>query len=119
MRSILVTLIVVLGSSFMLQEEASLERAIGYYQQLKFEKSLEMFDELVMTAPDDLSLRGRRGFVCYKYIQAVDTRQVGNISSERYSEVVRDGIEDLNASLAKYPGNQDNTTALRYLQARI
>lgn len=101
------------------QDKYTLVRAIGYYQQLKFEESIEVFDVLVEREPDNASLVGRRGYVRCQYIKAVDDKTIAAISVETYASVVRKGIDDLKVGLAKKPDNADNARCLTYLEARL
>lgn len=95
-----------------------LRKAIAYYQQMEFEKSIELFDQLVEENPDDASIQGRRGYVISEYLKAIDSKKVNSIESNTYNEYLEKGISDLKVSVKKYPNNLDNKTALAYLEGK-
>lgn len=95
---------------------SELRKAIAYYQQNNFEKSISIFDELVAQYPDDINIVERRGFVCCKYIQAIDAKKV-EASSERYQEIVIKGKADLKKSVEEN-NNNDNKPCLEMLEKK-
>jgi tetratricopeptide (TPR) repeat protein len=95
-----------------------LRKAIGYYQQLEFEKSIELFDQLVESNPGDASIQGRRGFVICEFLKAIDNNLVNGVEETVYNEYLEKGIKDLELSLNEYPNNADNKTALAYLKEK-
>lgn len=97
-------------------DNETLRKAIGYYQQLDFGKSIELFDELVLANPNDYSMLGRRGFVISEYLKALDEKKVDAIDKASYATLLAKGIKDLKTSLEKLPNNPDNKIALAYLQ---
>ncbi|MBI1184495.1 hypothetical protein GC194_09495 [bacterium] len=120
MKHVLLTVLLSIGMIpvFGQTDSETLRKAIGYYQQLKFEKSIELFDQLVAESPDDYYLLGRRGFVIAEFIKAIDENKVEAISEDMYLSLVKKGIEDLKKSLEKLPGNADNKQSLTYLQSK-
>ncbi len=94
-----------------------LRKAIGYYQQLQFEKSIELFDQLVEQNPGDVSIQGRRGFVISEYLKAINNKSVQQIDTNVFNEYLEKGITDLKLSLDKFPNNMDNKTALGFLES--
>ncbi|MFY0673276.1 MAG: hypothetical protein JXQ87_07720 [Bacteroidia bacterium] len=120
MKRLLFT-ITLLGSFFVASAQIDndvLRKAIGYYQQLEFEKSIELFDQLVEENPSDVSLQGRRGYVISEYIKAIDEKKVKKIEGANYDEYLSKAISDLKVSLASFPNNTDNKSALSFLQGK-
>jgi len=107
------------NSSYAQTDSETLRKAIGYYQQMNFEKSIELFDELVMANPDDFSLIGRRGFVISEYLKAVDEKKVEVLDKTSYDALKAKGIKDLKTSLEKFPNNTDNKSALSFLEKKV
>lgn len=119
MKNVLLACLVLFGTyNVVAQDKYTLVRAIGYYQQLKFKESIEVFDVLVEREPENASLIGRRGYVRCQYIMAIDDKLVQSISAEEYADVVEKGIEDLKVGLAAKPDNEDNARCLTYLEKR-
>lgn len=120
MKNILLICVMLLGTwSAIGQDKNTLVHAIGYYQSLKFEESLNVFNVLIEREPENASLIGRRGYVRCQYIKAIDQKKIPAITPERYAEVVREGIEDLKVGLEEKPENTDNANCLKYLQSRL
>ena len=121
MKKIICVLLLLCGT-FTLQAQIDsevLRKAIGYYQQLKFEESIVLFDQLVTDNPEDKSIKGRRGFVIAEYVKAMDEGLVTKLASAEYLAIVKRGIEDLESSLAFFPKNTANTESLTYLKSRL
>lgn len=95
-----------------------LRQGIAFYQNLEFEKALVSFEKAIEIEPENLDFYARRGYVCSKYIQAVDNGKVPAISTDRYNEVVQLGLADLKKSLAEFPDNDDNQRALNFLKTK-
>lgn len=94
-----------------------LRKAIAYYQQLKFEESLNIFDNLIAQNPGDVALIGRRGFVYCQYIKAMHDNLVERVEDQRYMEIINSGIDDLTKSLQDGPSNPDNDACLKFLKS--
>ncbi|MGB0430707.1 MAG: hypothetical protein ACPGLV_09555 [Bacteroidia bacterium] len=105
-----------LGNLYAQIDNEILRKAIGYYQQLEFEKSIEIFDQLVLANPDDYSLQGRRGFVISEYLKAMNDNTVVKVEANIYDDLLNKGLSDLKQSLEKFPYNADNKNALSYLK---
>lgn len=97
-------------------DPSELRKAIAYYQQLKFDEALSLFDQLVADDETDMFLVGRRGFVCCQYIKAMEENLVARVSDERYNEIIAMGITDLQKSAENGDENPDNKVCLQYLK---
>jgi hypothetical protein len=95
-----------------------LRKAIGYYQQLKFEESIALFDQLVDENPGDFNMQGRRGYVIAEFVKAMDGGLVAAKTRDEIKLLVEKGLADLRAGLEKEPNNKDNQAALRFLESR-
>ena len=96
-----------------------MRKGIAYYQSMEFEKAIENFDMAAQLDSANLNILARRGYVCAKYIQAVDNQDIPEISRDRYMEIVKKGIDDLKITLAKFPDNSDNQKSLKFLESKL
>lgn len=116
-------LVIVWGMSTVVPQEDSaqehLRKAIALYQIMDFEGSLKSFDKALTLDSGNVSIIGRRGYVCARYIMAVDEGKVKPIPDKRYQEVVAEGIGNLETCLATYPNHAENQRSLNYLKSRV
>lgn len=95
-----------------------MRQGIAHYQIDEFEKSLSYFNQAVALDSTDLDIIGRRGYVCSRYIMAIELGRVNKPSQADYDEIVSKGILDLKSSLAKFPENDENQRSLRFLESK-
>ena len=120
MKQLTVLVILILGSvcAQAQTDQGDLRKAIAYYQQLKFDESLAIFDKLVIENDTDMSLIERRGFVCCQYIKAMEENMVSKVENDRYAQIIAIGISDLEKSMKSGMISTDSQACLEYLKKR-
>lgn len=111
--------IMLMSAGAMAQSAKELMRqGIAHYQIDEFEKSLNYFNQAVALDSTDLDIIGRRGYVCSRYVMAIELGRVDKPAPADYNELISKGILDLKLSLAKFPDNQENQRSLRFLESK-